>query len=102
MKNWIANHGSVRPRCGRYPLLLEGQPLGDFDILARLGQGGMGEVYKARQLSLNRLVALKTLRPSLSDDAEFVGRFRQEAVAAAALNHPNLVQVHAAGEAAGI
>jgi serine/threonine protein kinase len=76
---------------------LEGRQLGEFEILERLGQGGMGEVYKARQTSLDRFVALKTLQSSLADNADYIARFRQEAKAAAALNHPNLVQVYSAG-----
>lgn len=80
---------------------LEGHQLGEFEVLECLGQGGMGAVYKARQSVLKRLVAIKTLRPALAMDAEFVTRFHNEAVAAAALNHPNLVQVYAAGETAG-
>jgi tRNA A-37 threonylcarbamoyl transferase component Bud32 len=80
-------------------MLTEGQRLGDFEILEHLGRGGMGAVFKARQTSLHRVVALKILKPFLSDDDEYVARFRQEAVAAATLNHPNLVQVYAAGEA---
>ena len=80
---------------------LEGHQLGEFEVLERLGQGGMGAVYKARQSVLKRLVAIKTLSPALAMDGEFVTRFHNEAVAAAALNHPNLVQVYAAGENAG-
>ncbi len=81
---------------------LEGQTLGEFEILSRIGQGGMGAVYKARQISLKRLVALKTLQASLASDAEFIARFQREAIAAASLNHPNLVQVHSAGETDGL
>jgi len=81
---------------------LEGQQLGEFEILERLGQGGMGAVYKARQKSLRRVVALKTLQAGLADDADYIARFEQEAVAAAGLNHPNLVQVHSAGENDGL
>ncbi len=81
---------------------LEGQVLGEFEILSRLGQGGMGAVYKARQISLKRLVALKTLQGSLAADREFIARFQREAIAAAALNHPNLVQVYSAGETDGL
>jgi hypothetical protein len=83
-------------------MLIEGQHLGEFEILEHIGQGGMGAVFKARQTSLQRLVALKTLKPFVSDDPDYVARFHQEAVAAAALSHPNLVQVYAAGEAEGI
>src|SRR6201986_2662630 len=81
---------------------LEGQQLGEFEILERLGQGGMGAVYKARQLSLKRLVALKTLQNAVADNEAYIARFRQEAIAAAALNHPNLVQVYSAGESDGL
>jgi tRNA A-37 threonylcarbamoyl transferase component Bud32 len=81
---------------------LEGQQLGEFEILERLGQGGMGAVYKARQKSLRRMVALKTLQASLAEDPEYIARFEQEAVAAAGLMHPNLVQVFSAGENDGL
>jgi serine/threonine protein kinase len=81
---------------------LVGQKLGEFEILERLGQGGMGTVYKARQLSLKRIVALKTLRAVVADDEAYIARFQQEAVAAARLSHPNLVQVYSAGESDGL
>jgi hypothetical protein len=80
----------------------DGQTLGDFEILGRLGQGGMGAVYKAQQISLERLVALKTLQGAIASDPEYIARFRREAKAAAGLNHPNLVQVYAAGENDGL
>ena len=83
-------------------MLQIGQLLGEFEILGQLGQGGMGAVYKARQTVLRRTVAVKTLQPSLAADPEFVARFHNEAVAAAALNHPNLVQVYSAGCTDGI
>ncbi|MDR3403356.1 MAG: protein kinase [Chthoniobacter sp.] len=83
-------------------MTLKGQTLGEFEILEALGHGGMGAVYKARQLSLKRLVALKTLQPAVADDAAYIARFQQEAIAAAALNHPNLVQVYSAGESDGL
>lgn len=78
-------------------MLQVGQNLGEFEILGLLGQGGMGAVYKARQTVLRRTVAIKTLHPNLAADPDFVARFHNEAVAAAALNHPNLVQVYSAG-----
>jgi len=81
---------------------LEGQQLGEFEIIEHLGKGGMGAVYKARQTSLNRLVALKTLQASLAGNADYIARFRREARAAAVLNHPNLVRVHSAGESEGL
>ena len=83
-------------------MLQDGQILGDFEILGRLGQGGMGAVYKAKQISRERLVALKTWQGAIASDPEFIARFRREAKAAAALNHPNLVQVYAAGENDGL
>jgi len=66
-----------------------------------LGRGGMGVVYKARQKSLNRPVALKLLAPERADDAGFAERFAKEAQALAALSHPNIVAVHDFGEAGG-
>ena len=66
--------------------------IGGFEILSRLGEGGMGSVYKARQVTMDRIVALKILRPDLARDAEFVKRFSREARASAKLNHPNIMQ----------
>ena len=72
-----------------------------LEILECLGRGGMGVVYKARQRSLNRLVALKLLAPERVQDAKFAARFSHEAQALAALNHPNIVTVHDFGQAGG-
>jgi len=72
-----------------------------FEILECLGRGGMGVVYKARQKSLNRLVALKLLAPERADDPQFATRFEKEAHALAALNHPNIVGVYDFGQAGG-
>ncbi|HZU99226.1 MAG TPA: protein kinase [Planctomycetota bacterium] len=64
-----------------------------FELLKLLGEGGMGKVFKARQKSLDRLVALKVLSPQLAIDTEYVARFHREALAAAQLKHPNVVGV---------
>lgn len=70
-----------------------------YELLELLGKGGMGEVWKARQLSLNRVVALKVLPEKFARDAEFVKRFEKEATALAALSHPNIVQIIDRGQA---
>src|ERR1017187_8865088 len=72
-----------------------------LEILECLGRGGMGVVYKARQKTLNRLVALKLLAPERVRDAKFAGRFTREAQALAALNHPNIVTIYDFGQAGG-
>ncbi|MEP6670170.1 MAG: serine/threonine-protein kinase [Chthoniobacter sp.] len=72
-----------------------------LEILECLGRGGMGVVYKARQKSLNRFVALKLLAPERVEDAKFAQRFTHEAQALAALNHPNIVTIHDFGQAGG-
>ena len=72
-----------------------------LEILECLGRGGMGVVYKARQKTLNRFVALKLLAPERVRDAKFAERFTREAQALAALNHPNIVTIHDFGQAGG-
>ncbi|MGD0089220.1 MAG: protein kinase [Planctomycetota bacterium] len=76
--------------------------IGDFTLLERVGEGGMGTVFKATQKSLNRLVAVKVLSPKVAKDPVFIERFRREAKAAAALNHPNIVRAIAVGETQGL
>ena len=72
-----------------------------LEVLGLVGQGGMGVVYKARQKSLDRLVALKLLPAALADDPAFGDRFQREARTMARLDHPNIVRVHDFGEAEG-
>ncbi len=72
-----------------------------LEIIECLGRGGMGVIYKARQTSLGRFVALKLLAPERVSDAKFADRFAQEAKALAALNHPNIVTIHDFGQAGG-
>jgi serine/threonine protein kinase len=74
------------------PLL--GKKLKGYEIVERVGRGGMGTVYRARQVSLDRFVAIKVLSPELVEDPSFVGRFLDEARAAARLSHPNIVMVY--------
>jgi len=81
---------------------LTGRTLGDFQILRRIGTGGMGQVYLARQLSLKREVALKLLRGELNSNLTALARFEAEAQAVAKLNHPNIVHIHQIGEADGL
>ena len=71
--------------------------IGGYHILNRLGQGGMGAVYLARQLSLDRNVAMKVLLEQLAEDPQFIARFTREAYAAAQLTHHNMVQIHDIG-----
>ena len=73
---------------------LEGRNLGKYRILEPLGRGGMARVYRAYHPQLDRYVAIKVLRSDLVEEKEFLGRFKREARAVAALRHPNIVQVH--------
>jgi len=72
-----------------------------FQLLKRVGRGGMGTVYRARQLSVDRIVAVKILKSKLAQSRSFIATFKKEAMAAARLNHPNIVQAIDAGEDGG-
>lgn len=75
---------------------------GKFEIIKLIGKGGMASVYKARQLNLNRIIALKVIHPNLIYDQEFVDRFLLEARVCASLSHPNIISIYDFGEAQGI
>jgi tRNA A-37 threonylcarbamoyl transferase component Bud32 len=93
------------PLSARLPsgeLDLTGRTLADFRVLRHLGQGGMGQVYLAEQISLKRKVALKILRPETAADPTALQRFKAEATAVAQATHANIVQVYAIGESDGI
>ncbi len=74
-----------------------GSKLGPYEILAPLGAGGMGEVYRARDARLGRTVAVKVVTAAVASDPERLKRFENEARAASSLNHPNIVTVHDVG-----
>ena len=75
---------------------------GRYKFLEKVGSGGMAEVYKARDMVLNRIVAVKILRDSLASDADFIERFNKEAQRAAGLSHPNIVSIYDVGETEGL
>jgi serine/threonine protein kinase/TolB-like protein len=77
----------------------EGEAIGRYEIVRRLGRGGMGEVFLAQDTKLGRQVALKLLPPQFVSDQPRLQRFHQEARAASALNHPNIITIHEIGEA---
>src|SRR5712691_10980861 len=81
--------------------LTAGSKLGPYEIQSPLGAGGMGEVYRARDTRLKREVAIKVLPQALSLDADRMRRFEQEALATAALNHPNILAVFDIGTSEG-
>jgi tRNA A-37 threonylcarbamoyl transferase component Bud32 len=113
MKSWTARRGDggredsppARTRLHPFAAPTPGELAARFpqlEIIELRGQGGMGAVYKARQKSLDRLVALKIINPEAADDPGFESRFAREARALARLNHPNIVGVHDFGQADGL
>ena len=93
LNNWAA--GTERPS-------LVGRKVDRYQIVAHLGSGGMGDVYRATDTMLGRDVALKVLTPALHDDTDFRRRLEKEARAASSLNHPNIVTVYEIGQAGTI
>ena len=73
-----------------------------YEVLEKVGTGGMSDVYKAKDHRLNRMVAVKVLKQEFSENATFVSKFRVEAQAAAGLMHPNIVNVYDVGEEKGV
>src|SRR5438093_5793172 len=79
-----------------------GQQIGHYQVLSPIGRGGMGEVFLARDTSLGRKVALKLLRSEFTQNEDRLRRFEQEARAASALNHPNILTIHEIGQEGGL
>ncbi len=78
-----------------------GTTLGPYSVTAKIGEGGMGEVYRARDTKLDRDVALKVLPQAFTDDPDRLARFEREAKVLASLNHPNIAQIHGLEESEG-
>src|SRR5688572_11865378 len=84
------------------PRLVPGSTIGGYRIEEVVGRGGMGIVYRATQLALERVVALKVIAPELATDAAFRERFKRESRIAASIEHPNVIPVYEAGEESGV
>src|ERR1700741_4060252 len=89
----------AEPQCREADV--DGTPFGRYRLVELLGRGGMGEVWKAFDTAMNRVVALKVLPPTLADDEQYQARFPREAQAAASLDDPHIVPIHDFGEIDG-
>ncbi|HZZ71770.1 MAG TPA: serine/threonine-protein kinase [Pirellulales bacterium] len=98
----IASRSTLAPAPGETPKPAKAKRIGDYVILERIGVGGMGQVFKAQQRKLKRIVAIKVLPPQWIKSIESVRRFYREVESAARLNHPNIVVAFDAGEQNGI
>src|SRR5881296_1872026 len=87
----------THPEGGEVPGVFSSRRFGDYELLEEIAQGGMGIVYKARQMSLNRMVAVKMILAGQFAGKQIAQRFKSEAGAAAVLQHPNIVAVHEVG-----
>src|SRR5207237_1522442 len=96
-RGWLTPYQANQVHLGRAAELL----LGSFVLLERLGEGGMGQVFKARNWKLGRLVALKLIRKDRLDNPDAIRRFQREVRSAAALDHPNIVHALDADEVGG-
>ena len=79
-----------------------GQKLGPYEVLAKLGEGGMGEVYRATDTKLKRQVAIEVLPAALTSDPDRLARFQREAEVLASLNHPNIAAIYGLEESDGV
>ena len=98
-----ADSGFMKEPVGRLltsnkPALVAGQRIGPYEVISAIGEGGMGQVYQGMDTRLRRKIALKLLSLSCMGEAERVRRFEQEAQAASALNHPNIITIHEIGQ----
>ena len=82
--------------------LTPGTRLGIYNIIAQIGEGGMGQVFRATDTKLKRQVAIKILPPSVAADAERLARFQREAEVLASLNHPNIAAIYGLEESGGM
>jgi serine/threonine protein kinase len=82
--------------------LLPGSRLGVYEVTAQIGEGGMGQVYRATDTSLKRQVAIKVLPETLAADADRLARFQREAEVLASLNHPNIAAIHGLEQSGGV